>query len=233
MDLNIEFMKVTFVKVLAGIPVTGKLVVVTLLITIPLGFIIAILRQNSKSIVSKILGVYISFARGTPTMVHIYLLYTALPLAVAKHSQEVGSSFTLYNIKGMIFAYIILSFGMLAIMAETFRAGLLAVDKGQLESARATGLSTFQGYRRIVIPQAFVNILPIMCNNVTGLVKMSSLVFAVSVFEITGIAKIEGAKFTCYVEAYLIIAVFYVVINLLIELIFKLIEKKVHLYHSL
>ena len=69
-----------------------------------------------------------------------------------------------------------------------------------------------------------------LCTNITGLVKLSSLAFAVSVFEIMGIAKTEGAKYTCYVEAYLIIAVLYVALNLGIEVIFKLVEKRIKIY---
>lgn len=126
-----------------------------------------------------------------------------------------------------------ISFGMIPVMSEMFRGALEAIDKGQLEAAKAIGLSIIQGYRRIILPQAIVNSLPVLCTNITGLVKLSSLAFAVSVFENMGIAKTEGAKFTCYVEAYLIIAVLYVAINLSIELLFKMIEKKIRIYHPL
>jgi L-cystine transport system permease protein len=233
MQLNTEFMKRTFKAVLAGVPVTLRLVAVVLVVSIILGFIVAVGRKNPKSPLAKILGVYVSFARGTPTMVQIYLLYTALPTVLARTFQEHGIPFDVYSVKGMTYAYVIFSFGMTAIMSEMFRGGLAAIDKGQIEAAKSVGLTTFQGYRRIIMPQVIVYTLPVLCTNVTGLVKMSSLAFAVSVFEITAIAKTEGARYTCYVEAYLIIAVMYVVLNLLIELIFKRIEKRVAVYHPL
>ena len=233
MSLDIEFIKNTFLAVLQGVPVTLKIIVVVLLFSIPLGFIVAIIRTNYTGVISKILSVYVSFIRGTPAMVQIYLLYNALPVVLMRYFQEKGIGIDVYGIKGLTYAYFILTTTYIAIMSESFRGGLSAVDKGQLEAAKAIGLTTFQGYYRIVIPQAAANILPVLCNNVTGLVKMSSLVFAMSVFDITAIAKTEGAKHTTYVEAYLVIAVMYIVLNLTIELIFKLLEKRIKKYHEL
>lgn len=234
MDLNLEFIKNTFFLILKGVPMTFKLVFGVLLTSIPLGFLIAVLCRRERSLISKIMAVYISFARGTPIMVQIYLLYTALPTVLARTFQEHNINIDVYAIKGITYAFVIFSLGgTIPVMAEMFRGGLSAIDKGQLEAAKSIGMSTFQGYKRIVLPQALVYCLPILCTNVTGLVKMSSLAFALSVFEITAIAKTEGARYTCYVEAYLLIAVFYVVINLSIELLFKIIEKRAKRYHAL
>lgn len=233
MALNTEFIYNTFFLVLKGVPVTFEIVIVVLIISLLAGFPIAIVRNNSNGLLSKVLGVYISFARGTPVMVQIYLVYTALPTVLAPYFKEKGIPIDVYSIKGISYAFFIFSFGMIPIMAEMFRGALASIDKGQLEAAKSIGLKTIQGYRRIILPQAIVNALPVLCNNVTGLVKMSSLAFAVSVFEIMGIAKTEGAKYTCYVEAYLIIAVLYIILNLCIELIFKIIEKRIKVYHPL
>ena len=230
MSLNTEFIYNTFFLVLKGVPVTMKIVGVVLLISLFFGFLFAVVRTNSNGIFSKILGVYVSFARGTPVMVQIYLIYTALPTVLAPYFKEKGIAFDVYSIKGMTYAYVIFSFGMIPVMSEMFRGALSSIDKGQLEAAKAIGLSVIQGYRRIILPQALVKTLPVLCTNITGLVKLSSLAFAVSVFEIMGIAKTEGAKYTCYVEAYLIIAVLYVALNLGIEVIFKLVEKRIKIY---
>ena len=233
MKLDYNFIRNTFIAVLAGVPVTFKLIFVVLAFSIPLGFVVAILRMNKSGVVSGILSVYVSFIRGTPAMVQIYLLYNALPVVIMRYFQEKGIGIDVYGIKGMTYAYFILTATYIAVMSESFRGGLSAVDKGQLEAAKSVGLTSFQGYYRIVIPQAMANILPVLCNNVTGLVKMSSLVFAMSVFDITAIAKTEGAKHTTYVEAYLVIAVMYITLNLTIELIFKLLEKRIRGYHAL
>ena len=233
MKFDVKFLKSTFPIVMAGIPLTFKLVFIVLSISLILGFLVAIGRKNKKSVLAKILAFYVSFARGTPIMVQIYLLYTALPTVVARAANENGWSFNIYNIKGITYAYVIFSLATIPVMSEMFRGALAAIDKGQLEAAKSIGLSSITAYRRIVMPQAIVYSLPILCTNVTGLVKMSSLAFSLSVFEITAIAKTEGAKHTCYVEAYLIIAVMYVAINLTIELIFKIIEKRVKRYHVL
>ncbi|MCR5556673.1 MAG: amino acid ABC transporter permease [Butyrivibrio sp.] len=230
MKLDFNFIRNTFIAVLAGVPVTFKLVLVVLLFSIPIGFLVAIVRMGKEGVLSKILSVYVSFVRGTPAMVQIYLLYNAFPVVIMKYFQDKGSGIDVYGIKGLTYAYFILSTTYIAIMSECFRGGLSAIDKGQLEAAKSVGLTTFQGYYRIVIPQALAKVLPVLCNNVTGLVKMTSLVFAMSVFDITAIAKTEGAKHTTYVEAYLVIAVMYITLNLTIELIFKILEKRVHKY---
>ena len=232
MRLDVEFIKNTFVAVLTGVPVTLKLIFVVLLFSIPIGFFVAIVRMKRVGVGSKLLSIYVSFIRGTPPMVQIYLLYNALPVVVGRYFQEKGIDFNIYGIKGITYAYVILTLTYIAIMSESFRGGLSAIDKGQMEAAKAIGLSTFQVYYRIVIPQALVHVLPILCNNVTGLVKMTSLVFAMSVFDITAIAKTEGAKHTTYVEAYLIIAIMYIVLNLLIELFFKQMEKRIRRFHA-
>ena len=198
MKFDVKFLKSTFPIVMAGIPLTFKLVFIVLSISLILGFLVAIGRKNKKSVLAKILAFYVSFARGTPIMVQIYLLYTALPTVVARAANENGWSFNIYNIKGITYAYVIFSLATIPVMSEMFRGALAAIDKGQLEAAKSIGLSSITAYRRIVMPQAIVYSLPILCTNVTGLVKMSSLAFSLSVFEITAIAKTEGAKHTCY-----------------------------------
>lgn len=108
-----------------------------------------------------------------------------------------------------------------------FRGGLKAIDKGQHEAAQTVGMTEFQAYRRIILPQVVEHCLPVFCNQVTGLVKMSSLAFAFGVPEITALAKNNASRNLGYVEAYFVIAIFYIVINLGIELLFKLIEKRI------
>ena len=136
MSLNTEFIYNTFFLVLKGVPVTMKIVGVVLLISLFLGFLFAVVRTNSNGIFSKILGVYVSFARGTPVMVQIYLIYTALPTVLAPYFKEKGIAFDVYSIKGMTYAYFIFSFGMIPVMSEMFRGALSSIDKGQLEAAK-------------------------------------------------------------------------------------------------
>ena len=232
MILDKDFTIRTFFLVLQAIPITLKIVLIVLIVSIVGGFLVALGRIRG-GILGKILAIYVSFIRGTPVMVQIYLLYRAIPTVLGNYFMKHNIHIDVYGISGMTYAYVIFSMCMIAFLSEMFRGGLNAIDKGQLEAAKAIGLSNFQGYRRIILPQAIVNCLPVLCTNVTGLVKMSSLAFALGVAEIMGVAKTQGAKYTCYLEAYLIIAILYVVINLLIELIFKLIEKRVSRYHKL
>lgn len=223
----------TFIAALSGIPVTFEIILITLLISIPIAFLVALARVRTNGIGAKLLKVYVSIIRGTPAIVQIYLLHLALPFVIARYCKEHEINFDVYAIPGMATLLFIFILIYIAILSEMFRGGLTAIDKGQLEAAKAIGLSTFQGYVRIVIPQVAVYTLPVMCTMVTGLVKLSSLSYALSVADITSIAQVEGFKYGAYLEAYLVIAVIYVVINLLIEFAFKQLEKKVSIYHKL
>ena len=100
-------------------------------------------------------------------------------------------------------------------------------SKGQHEAAQTVGMTEFQAYRRIILPQVVEHCMSVLCNQVTGIVKMSSLAFAFGVPEITALAKNNASRNLGYVEAYFVIVIFYIVLNLGIELLFKLIEKRI------
>lgn len=232
MNFDFKFARETFFLSLKGVPVTFEIVGIVLFFAMIIGFLVAVGRENQRSVHAKLLELYVSFIRGTPFMVQTYLFYIAVPTVVQKILFDHNINFNVNVIKGFWYAYVLLILYFSAIISEMFRAGLSAIDKGQLEAALTSGLSKFQAYRRIVLPQVLIHCLPVMCTYVTGLVKMSSLAFAFSVFEITAIAKTHASRSLSYVESYTVIAVLYVAINLSIEGIFKIIEKKVVKIHK-
>ena len=97
-------------------------------------------------------------------------------------------------------------------LAEILRSAILTVDKGQLEAAQAIGLTNRQAYIRIVFPQALRAALPNLCNLVINLVKGTSLVFVMTIKDITAIAKVEASYGYQYFESYLVIFILYIVI---------------------
>jgi len=233
MSLDYEFMKNTFFLCLKGVPVALNITAVTLLISVPLGFVIAIIRSNKKHpYLSKLLGIYISYNRGTPMIVQIYIIYNLMPYLIFYFCKRLNIDFDVYGMSNMVYAYITFSLCFTAFLAEAFRSGLGTVHKGQYEAAAVVGLSDYQCYRRIIIPQAITALLPILCTNVTGLIKMTSLAFSMAIFDITAIAKVEASADLCFIEAYLDITVIYVVLCLLVELIFKLIEYRVKAHRA-
>lgn len=209
-----------------GLPVTIMIVAIVFFFSFIFGFLVALGRQNEKSILARILSVYVSFIRGTPFMVQAYLFYIAIPTVIQKIIFENNIDFNINVIKGYWYAYILLIFYFTVLMSEMFRGGLKAIDKGQMEAALTVGLVKQQAYRMIILPQVIKHCLPVLCNQITNLVKMSSLAFVFGVPEITAMAKNNASRNLGYVEAYFVIAVFYVLLNLGIELLFKIIEKR-------
>ena len=226
MDFDWKFAGQTIVIALKGLPVTLEIVLIVFTLSFFIGFLVAVGRQNKKSVLSKVLSVYVSFIRGTPFMVQTYLFYIAIPTAVQKYLFDNGIDFNVNVIKGFWYAYTLLILYFTALMSEMFRAGLSAVNKGQLEAAYSIGLTKSQAYRRIIFPQVVEHCLPVLCTYATGMVKMSSLAFVFGVPEITALAKNNASRNLCYVEAYFVISFFYIALNIGIEWMFKLIEKK-------
>ncbi|MPN63696.1 L-cystine transport system permease protein TcyL [bioreactor metagenome] len=118
-------------------------------------------------------------------------------------------------------------------MTEILRSALTAVDKGQLEAARSVGMTGFQAYRRIIIPQAAVTALPALCNLTTGILKMTSLGMQISVLEITGRAKTLASESYRYLEGFIACLILYLLLNFLIERLFHYTELRTKRYKSL
>ena len=216
----------TLQTALKGLPITLEIVFIVFALAFFLGFLVAVGRMNEKSILAKFLSIYVSFIRGTPFMVQTYLFYIAVPTAVQRYFFEKNIDFNVNVIQGFWYAYVLLILYFAALMSEMFRAGLNAVNIGQLEAAYSVGMTKAQSYRRIIFPQVLGYCLPVLCTYVTGIVKMSSLAFAFGVPEITALAIKNASRNLGYVEAYFVIAVFYVVMNIAIEWLFKLVERK-------
>lgn len=230
MTFNSEFFFDTFFTALKGMPVTLKLTFISLIISLPIGFLFAVLRLKEKSISKKIIAVYISFIRGTPIVIQILVIYSIVPSILAVLFNKFNVPISIFDVNPVIYAYIVFTLNTIALLSEVFRSALSTVEKGQLEAAHAVGLTTFQGYVRIVIPQALVAALPNICTTTTNLIKSTSLAFLMTVKDITAIAKVEAAYGYNYIEAYVVIWIIYIIICSLVELLFHLIEKRMKVY---
>ena len=129
-------------------------------------------------------------------------------------------------IPGMVYVLIAYSFNIGAYMAETIRSSIEAVDRGQFEAARSVGMTSFQVYTRIIIPQTFVIALPNLGNSLISAVKDTSLMFVAGLVDVMAKAKIIGARAYNYLEVYIAAALIYWGTCLLIEIVFRLLEKK-------
>lgn len=233
MVLNIEFMGKTFIDALAGIPVTIEITLMTLLISSPIAFLMALSRMK-KGVGSRIITAYVSFIRGTPIVLQILFLYSLLPTMLNYVVKDVlGMDFNVFDLNPIIYAYVVFSLNTTAILSEVFRSALSTVGQGQMEAALSVGLTKQQAYRRIIIPQALVAALPNICNTTVNLLKSTSLAFMMTVKDITAIAKVNAAFGYNYIEAYLVIFFIYIILCTIVQLIFKVIEEYLSSYKKL
>lgn len=234
MEINTKFMGETLVKVLAGIPVTLEITIITLLIAGPLAFLFAIARTENRKVAGRLIAAYVSFIRGTPVILQILFLYSLLPSLLNHLIRNVLQlDYNIFNWNPIIYAYVVFIINNLAVLTEVFRSALGTVNQGQLEAGLAMGMTKGQTYIRIIIPQAMVAAMPNLCNSTIGLLKSTSLAYMMGVKEITSIARTAAAYGYDYIEAYLDIFFVYLVLCTVVQLIFKEIEKKMSAYKKL
>lgn len=231
MKLNTKFMVETFIASLGGIPITLWIATLTLLISIPVAFFMALARLEQKKIAGRLVSLYVSFIRGTPIVLQILFLYSLLPSTLNYLIRDVlGLSYNIFRMNKMVYAILVFSLNNMAVLSELFRSALGTVGHGQMEAALTVGLTKWQAYIRIIIPQALTAALPNLCNTVIGLIKNTSLAFLMSVQEITAISKMKAAVGYNYIEAYLMIALIYILLCTAVQLIFSLTEHRVSAY---
>lgn len=224
--LDWQFIFETILKCASGIPETVLLVVVSLLISIPIAYLMALVNVKPKRVISKVFYVYISFVRSLPLLLIIYLIYHAIPLFLSYVVEKTGLGIDIYAMDDMVYGYMVFTFVSIPILSEIFRAGLLAVPNTQVEAAKSIGMTGFQTSVHIVIPQVIEKQLPVLCTFTTNLIKMTSLAFYMSIREITGEARVAAADSIRYVECYIVIFFMYLVICFAVERVFKLLEKR-------
>ncbi len=183
-----------------------------------LGLIVAmvkILPKNKFTVVPKaICGVYTTVIRGTPMALQLFIM-----------------TFVVFAIRGFPQIVVaILAFGINsgAYVSESIRAGLLSVDKGQTEAGRALGLKGSQTLFNIVIPQAMKTMVPTVGNEFIALIKETSIVSMIGMYDLTMVSKIlAGSKyFASYFIPTTVVAIFYLALVYLVTLIIKLIERR-------
>ena len=228
MELDYTLMIETFYKVWGGIGTTLGLTALSLLIAAPIAFYMAVLRIKGNLIGSGITQAYISFVRGTPIILQILLLYSLLPSFLNVVVKALGSDFNVFDsVDPFWYAVVVFSLNTIALLAEVFRSALLSIPKGQLEAGVSIGLSEFQTYCKVIIPQAMVVALPAVCNITVNLIKGTSLAFLMTVKDVLAIGKIAASYGYNYIESYLDVFIVYLIVCTVIQLAYKFAEQHV------
>ncbi len=211
-----------FFIVLSGLDNT----ILLLLISLPVGFVLALIfalgRVSKIKILSRTIASYIFIIRGTPLLVQIYLIYFGL--GSVKFIRE---SFLWYALKEPFWCGVIaLTINTVAYGAEIFRGGIQSIEKGQVESGLSLGFSKFMLLRKIIIPIAIRKVLPSYGNELILMVKATSLVSLTTYMEMTGIARKIMAKTFAPVEAFIAAGILYLFLNFLMIQFVKYLEWK-------
>jgi L-cystine transport system permease protein len=217
MDVTLKL----FQQIVERLPITLTLLLLSILFGILLGFVIAFARMQKRKIPYAAATFYLSFMRCTPTIVQLFLVFYGLPQLLLLFGIDVN------NWDTMIFAVITFSLHSAAFFSEVIRSAYLAVGTSQQEAANSVGMSYGQTLRRIILPQALGIAIPNLSNNVIILLKETSLAFSIGITDIMGqVQIIIGNNYgTNVFQVYILVAILYWILSIIIERGFLRLEK--------
>ena len=202
-----------------GMMRTGGIFALTLIGSLPLGMIVALLRKSRFAAVRVFIRAYISVIRGTPLMLQLLVWYFG-PYYL------LGINIGNWRFPALIVAFVV---NYAAYFAEIYRGGIESIPEGQYEAAQVLGYTRLQTFMRIILPQVIKIIMPSVTNEVITLVKDTSMAFTLAYAEVFSLAKQISASQTSFTP-FLIAGVFYFVANYLVEIVMVRIEKSMDYY---
>ena len=228
-----------FRRVSRGIVVSVAVAVIAYASAIVIGLITALGRVSKNVVAYNLSTLYVQIIRGVPILVQIiYMAFVITPAIVALlnaiglalapvlGAENFLTSITLQDISSEARVTIALAVAYGGFEAETFRAGIESIGRGQMEAARSLGMSYFQAMRYIILPQAFRRVLPPLGNDFISMVKDSSLVSILGVRDMTQEARLYAAASFRYLETYSVLAFNYLVLTFTLSLGVKALENR-------
>ena len=206
---NFSFLPKYASAFLRGFEYTLLLAVVSVLLAVIPALLLALMRLSKNKLIRCISGAYIALFRSTPLLVQLSIIYFGLFHFILPRTLLFG----FIAINRFIPGVVALALNSSAYVAEIFRAGILAVDKGQTEAARSLGLSSWQSMRLVVLPQAIKNVLPALANEVVTMVKESSICSVLGMAEIMYTAQAVSGNSYITLAPYVLAAIIYFCIN--------------------
>ncbi|MDZ4309919.1 MAG: amino acid ABC transporter permease [Cypionkella sp.] len=197
--LDVDYMLGLVPVILGYVPLTIGMALAAMVCALLLACLMAVERVMRVPVLDQFVQLFISFFRGTPLLVQLFLFYYGLPQILP----------VLSGINGVMAAIIGLTLHFSAYMAESIRAAILGVERSQWEAAQAVGMTQAQSMRRIVLPQAARVAAPTLVNYFIDMIKSTSLAFTLGVTEMMGATQKEAAGSFLYFEAFLVVAMLY------------------------
>jgi putative amino-acid transport system permease protein len=216
--LDLEYMLGLVPVILRYVPLTLGMALAAMAIALVLASVLAVVRVLKVPVVDRFVALFISFFRGTPLLVQLFLFYYGLP--------QVFSALT--AIDGVTAAIMGLTLHFSAYMAESIRGAITGIDRSQWEASHSVGMTQLQAMRRIILPQAARIAAPTLLNYFIDMIKSTSLAFTLGVTEMMGAAQTEAAGSFRYFEAFLVVALIYWVIVEALSVLQRTAEVRLH-----
>ncbi|NCB82152.1 MAG: amino acid ABC transporter permease [Bacilli bacterium] len=217
---NIELAEKYFPKILSALPTTLLIVFVATIIGLVLGALIAMIRIEKVPVLTQLSAVFVSFIRGTPILVQLFIVFYGLPEVLKMMGLDIS------ELNKMYYLYVTYGLNTAAFQSETIRAAILSVPEHQLEASLASGLTKQQAYLKVILPQAIQVAVPSFGTATISLLQDTSLAFTIGVLDVIGRAQALGAVTMHIFEGYVDAALIFIVCSILLELFFKWIERK-------
>jgi len=202
-----------------------------------LGLLIGLMRVSRLRPLREAASLYTEVIRGVPMLVILYYIaFVGAPALVQAINwvlqpliaHEIVEAFSIRKLDFVGRAILALTIGYSAFISEIFRAGIESVDKGQMEAAKAVGMSRWQAMQHIILPQAIRNVLPPLCNEFVAMIKDSALVSALGVQDITQLGKVYSASTFKFFETYNVVAFLYLVMTISLSLMVRSLEQRLN-----
>ena len=203
---------------LKGSLLTLELTVVSVIVGLLIGLFLALGRLSKNKIIDGFCWFYIWLFRGTPLLMQIFFVYYALPLIYKPLS-----------LPPLPAAMIAFSLNSAAYLAEIIRAAIQSIDKGQMEAAKALGMSYGQAMKRIIVPQSYRRLIPPVGNEFIMLLKDSALVSVIAMSDLLRVTT-QISNASANVLIYIPAAILYLAMTTIFTIIFEKLEKKYSLY---
>lgn len=229
--IDIQYMIDSIPAIAKGIPIALAIAGIAFVVGLIIALFCALVRIYNVPVLKQLVALYVSFIRGTPLLVQIFLSYYGIPLLIRYLNMNYGFTWDISFIPAIYFIYVAFSLNTGAYLSETIRSAILSVDKGQFEACYSVGMTTSQALRKVILPQALRVGIPNLCNHFIMLLKDTSLAFAASVPEILGQAKIIAGRTSQFFEVYIVAALIYWVLCIILEQVSNYIERRLNRKH--
>lgn len=220
------YMIQSFPTLISYVHITIFITLVSAVVGIVLGSVIAIVRINRVSVISQLLRVFISFVRGTPFLVQLFLAYFGVP-EILNHL-----GMNTRGIPPMLFVLAVFTLYVAAYGSEIMRSSIEAVPQGEKEAAASIGMTSFQSYRCVILPQAFALSIPPLINTVMSMLKGTALIFNVGIVDIMRKADLMGGNSQRSLELFVDVAIIYGILIFALTMIGKALERHYSVSHK-